>query len=626
MLRYLAIADLKHSYDHRLERASNALMREGSGWHLVFEAHGLRVFTRTYFRQHLCHPIGTSGVVLGDLFERRGDPLDDTAAAPTRLSPGACQKLITSKGRDLITGYWGDYVGLVFDASATSLHVVRAPTGFLPCHYLRIGRATIFFSHVADVVSLRMAQPTPTDSYLYDRVFGGGQRRVAEPLSGVSTCLRGQCLQLSSTNQDVTWEPLCYWHPLTFEGAAHLIEDPDLAARTMRAAIRSAVHTRAAQYPGILHRLSGGLDSSIVLGCLKEAPSRPRLACYTYYWPGRSVDERPWAQLAARDAGCPCIEQPLDPSDFDLSSLPDIPLSSEPLSLLDLLHRHRNEYPLAKSQGAAALFCGEGGDSGFGRHSIAFCLVQYLQHHGFGKSTLSLARDIALSTHQTAWRILYKSLQYWLFGCNASAQRANSLLGMQLVNPAALEALSAERRYPHPWFGHLKDVPWSTIYQLGMLLYEADPLDDLTSHSNTPELISPLYDQPVVELLLRIPAYLHFESGRERGLARRAFASDVPSPILNRLWKDRVPGLAETLMERHMAVLRETLLDGVLMRKSLLNRQATEAALSTRSGKNSVLTGEIMQLLDLELWARNWESIPSLSADRRHPEPLVLSS
>jgi asparagine synthase (glutamine-hydrolysing) len=130
----------------------------------------------------------------------------------------------------------------------------------------------------------------------------------------------------------------------------------------------------------------------------------------------------------------------------------------------------------------------------------------------------------------------------------------------------------------------------------------------------------------VVELLLRIPAYLHFESGRERGLARRAFASDVPSPILNRLWKDRVPGLAETLMERHMAVLRETLLDGVLMRKSLLNRQATEAALSTRSGKNSVLTGEIMQLLDLELWARNWESIPSLSADRRHPEPLVLSS
>lgn len=619
MLHYLAIADLRHSSDLRLKRAIDVLMREGSDWYLMFEAHGLFVFAQPRSHRQLCRAIGTSGVVLGDLFERRYEPLDDTAAHPARLSTEDCRKLVASRGRDLTTAYWGDYVGFVFDASATALHVVRAPTGSLPCHYLRVGPVTIFFSHITDVVSLGIARPRPTDRYLHDRVFGGGRRRIAEPLSGVSTCLRGQCIQLNSRETETAWERHYYWHPLTFTGVAEMIEGANLAAHAMRASIRSTVHTRAAQYPSILHRLSGGLDSSIILGCLKEAPSHPRLACYTYYWPGRIANERPWAQLAAQDAGCPCIEQPLHPSAFDLSSLPDMRLSPEPVSILGLLHRRRNEHALAKSQDASALFCGDGGDSGFGRHSIALCLLQYLQHHGFGRNTFSLARDIALYTQQTAWRILYKSLQYWLFGCNASAQQDNRLRGMQLVNPAILEAQTPERHYPHPWFEHLHDVPWSTIYQLGMLLYEADLVDEIEPYSDTLDLISPLYDQPVVELLLRIPTYLHFESGRERGLARRAFRNDVPSPILNRLWKDRAPGLAETLVERYKTVLRETLLDGILMRKCLLNRRSIETALSTRAGKNSVLTGEIMQLLDLELWVRNWESKPSFNAACYYP-------
>jgi len=626
MLRYLVIADLKNSLDHRLERAIDALTRKSSGWRLVFEGSGVCIFTKTYSHRQLCHTMGMSGVVLGDLFERSSEPLDDTATSRAQLSPDACEKIVTSKGQDLITSYWGDYVGFVFDSPVTTFRAVRAPTGSLPCHYLRIGRAVIFFSHISDVVALGMAKPKPTDSYLHGRVLGGGQQRMADPLSGISTCLRGQCIQLDPSKRDVGLERHTYWHPLTFDGAADLIQDPDLSARAMRATIRSTVHSRAAQYSSILHRLSGGLDSSIVLGCLKDTPSSPHLTCYTYYWPGRIADERPWAQLAAEEAGCPCIEQPLSLSTFDLSSLPDLPLSLEPVPLLELLHRYRNERSLANSQNAAALCCGDGGDSGFGRHSIALCLVQYLQHHGLGRNTLGFSRDIALYTQQTAWRILYKSLQHWLFGCSAAVQPGNSLRNMQLVNPALLEVQRPERRYPHPWFEHLDDVPWSTIYQLGMLLYEADPFDDIASHTNAPDLISPLYDQPVVELLLRIPTYLHFESGRERGLARRAFKDDVPSPILNRLWKDRAPGLAETLVERHKVALREALLDGTLMRKGLLNRPATEAALSPRSRKNSVLTGEIMRLLDLELWARNWGNIPSLNENPFCSQPLVLSS
>jgi asparagine synthase (glutamine-hydrolysing) len=121
-----------------------------------------------------------------------------------------------------------------------------------------------------------------------------------------------------------------------------------------------------------------------------------------------------------------------------------------------------------------------------------------------------------------------------------------------------------------------------------------------------PEVIAPLYSQPATELFLRIPLYVHFHGGRERGLARQAFAQEVPEEILRRTWKDRAPGFLDRLVQRHRKFLRELLLDGVLVKERLLNRDALEDALSDRISNSPVYPGELLRHLDVEIWARHW--------------------
>ena len=66
----------------------------------------------------------------------------------------------------------------------------------------------------------------------------------------------------------------------------------DEAVVSLRETTVGCEHAWASCYDGIVHNLSGGLDSSIVLSCLKSAPSRPRVTCLNYFTTGPNEDER----------------------------------------------------------------------------------------------------------------------------------------------------------------------------------------------------------------------------------------------------------------------------------------------------------------------------------------------
>ena len=51
----------------------------------------------------------------------------------------------------------------------------------------------------------------------------------------------------------------------------------------MRSAVQAATSSWATLHPSLLLRLSGGLDSSIVAGCLGRRPNKSRFAAYTYF-------------------------------------------------------------------------------------------------------------------------------------------------------------------------------------------------------------------------------------------------------------------------------------------------------------------------------------------------------
>src|SRR5262249_17303481 len=137
----------------------------------------------------------------------------------------------------------------------------------------------------------------------------------------------------------------------------------------------------ASCYPDIVHRLSGGLDSSIVLGCLREAPSRPRITSLNYFAKGADGDERRFARAAAAAAHCRLIERERY-AQFRLEALWGIAKCPCPSMYLGHVELGAAEGQLAREVGAGAIFGGGGGDPLFFQCQHTLAAVDYAYRHG----------------------------------------------------------------------------------------------------------------------------------------------------------------------------------------------------------------------------------------------------
>ena len=607
MFRYIALVwKISSEQQSRTAESLDGRLRARK-WSSAFESKGLRIFcvdagSGTLRVQLLANE---SGGVLGTLFERNRDIDDDAPARIAALTARSCEAILASEGRWLIERCWGNYVALVRDASSGVVRVLKDPTGNLPCFTTRFEDVTIVFSHVGDCVDLGLPRFTIDRDSLRSRVLGFNDLQRGA-LREIAQVRRGECVEIDPGAQSPVRSSCIYWDPFAFVGTQGAIEKPDIAAAAVRATVRSCTQSLSSGHASLLHRLSGGLDSSIVAGCLGRASTHPRIACYTYFNPQGRSDERPWARLAAEHAGFEHLECPIVPADVSLADLVQPRAAPEPQSLLAYLVRSTVEHRLAVERNATAVFTGDGGDSGFCSDSLPYAVTDYVRRHGPRLAALRLASEVALRTERSSWAVLLSSLRRWMFGARMSDQLPALLMGSRLVSAQLRQGFAIPESYPHPWFSGLPHVPWDVIRRVGMLVATPDFYNVTDATRREPEIVAPLYAQPAVELFLRIPIHVHAEGGRDRGLARRAFAREVPEKILQRLWKDRAPGFHSELLLRNLDLVRELFLDGVLVSEGLLDRAAVEAALAPGPSKTEVLPVEIYRHLDVEIWARYW--------------------
>ena len=426
-----------------------------------------------------------------------------------------------------------------------------------------------------------------------------------DALNEVQRVYRGECVELrDQPRPDVR---TFHWHPLRFTAPSEAIEDVTYAARAIRATVRSCTHTLFREHRSGLLRLSGGLDSSIIAACLGNAPEQPRPGSYTYYTPGGRSDARPWARLAAARSGLQHEEHVVTAESVSLPLVLQAPALVEPTPVMGYIFRSTLEDRVARDHRATAVFCGDGGDSGFCGDTYAYAVSEHLHRRGLTLHAWHLATKVASLTEESTWTVMLKSLRRWLRGAGMEHQAKMLLPASRLLSQELRASYSQATHFPHPWLDDSTRIPWSLVRRLGALLMPPDPYN-VAKGARAPEVIAPLYSQPAMELFLRIPLDLHFYDGRERGLARHAFAGDVPMEILRRTWKDRAPGFLDELVQRHRKFLRELLLDGVLVHEGLLERAAVEDALSDRISTSLVYPGELLRHLEMEVWARHWNT------------------
>jgi asparagine synthase (glutamine-hydrolysing) len=534
------------------------------------------------------------GVVFGRLFDRDG------AAVPARLDEAESAKVIITRGGRLLDCYWGRYVAAIRDPADGAVRVLRDPSGTLPCFLTTYRGVTLIFSDIEDCVALQVMRFSVNWAYVAAFVPYSSLQIRDTGLLGVSELQPGEAVRISRgvLERSLVWNP--------FEVAKRQsLQDHDDAVIALHRTVRSCVHAWASVYPVILHNLSGGLDSSIVLSCLRDAPSRPALACINYFSTGRNEDERKYARLVARQSQVELIEQPLAFEQVMLAKLFEIRRTPRPWFYMYDLEHGPLESRLAASRGITGIFSGSGGDALFFQNRADLAVADHVFDHPFSLSLPRVALDAARVARVSMWPLLRAALGL-RFARRRWTPLAEAGRSRSLIRPDVIEAVRRSQTLQHPWFeqadGALPGVAWKV-----MSLSVPPAFYDSFNHETMPERVVPLMSQPLIELCLRIPTYVAIAGGYDRSVARNAFASDVPMEIIRRRAKGGVSRHNTNVLDANLGLIREVLLDGRLVREGLLDREWLEIYLSRETSPADFEYHEILhQHLCTEVWLQRW--------------------
>jgi asparagine synthase (glutamine-hydrolysing) len=588
-------------------RLRHHFLERSPGWLTVFDGAGLTVCCADSCPSSVSqiYPLADEhGVMVGRVFEKslihREQPGDEEPARVT-FDARKTARIIDSRCRELIASYWGQYVAFVKGDEPTHCWILRDPSGKQPCQHARLQGVDVYFVRLQDLervapISLSLNRDYVIGYLLFDSVC------VRETgVKEVSTVLPGECIEHHGDNRS----ELMYWNPLSI-AATDIVQDFDEAVQLTRRTVRACVHAWRSCFDGIVLKLSGGLDSSIVLACLSENLHRQRVMCINYFdTNGANSDERRFARRAAERAGCMLLEMEVD-ADFSLEPASRMPRTLFPFPWTYNVEKARTTNEMLLARRISGEFNGDGGDEVFYQGGLLPGAVDYAWLNGLRPGLISAALDDAILDQLSLWQVLRS---VWHYAVRKHPWHVRDLVDhdhQPLMVPAVREEARARRAVWHPLFRDQVELPPGKVGHAYLLTLGASNAYVPTGFEHVPVRVAPLMSQPVVELSLRTPLHVMRTGARDRAVARRAFAADLPPEIIARKSKCTGNSSMEDVIANNINFVRELLLDGYLVSERIVDGEQLRRFLTGEftGSKSGVM--EICTYLCVEAWARSW--------------------
>jgi asparagine synthase (glutamine-hydrolysing) len=406
---------------------------------------------------------------------------------------------------------------------------------------------------------------------------------VRELLAGFAVRIPGE-----AGRQDQAWSP---WDHVAAEE-----EEEGRAAERLERIVAHCVHSWAAAAGGrLLASVSGGLDSSIVAACLARAGIDA--VCLTMFADDPGGDERQFARALCDRLGLPLVERRYRLEDVDIAR----PLGAHlprPGDRTQAICYEQAHLDVAAEVGASAFMTGNGGDSVFGYSQSAAPVADRLLCHGPGMGVLGSLLDVCRQTGCSLFEAAAAAFRLAL-----RPPRYRCLPDPLFLDPALVAAFAAGA-CEHPWLDAPAGALPGKAAHVAWILRVQQCLEP--SRGAHLPVLNPLMSQPVVEACLRIPSWLWRSGGRDRSIARAAFARDLPPLVANRRVKGSPGHFAARLLDRFREPIRERLLGGHLARNRIVDRVALEQVLAGKRPLPDEQRVRILELTAAEAWLDSW--------------------
>lgn len=569
--RYVA-AIARRPNDPAFEDLLSRIDRRLAGWTVVLASRRTKVWVLTTGRTHMAFRRLPGGCLIGRDFPAPGAGEDEAG--------------------------WGAYISILQDEKDHAVAVYRDPSGRIDCWRTEADGGDLLFSHLDDVAGLSR-RPLRIDwDFLSFHLTQDYLHGEATGLVGVEEILPGQSVVYArgEVAKQMRWWP--------HEVAANVFPTRFDAQLAIREAAERAIGAWAKTYERIVLDLSGGLDSSIVLGLLRGSAQHPYVLGLNKISPGEEGDERRYAALAAEMHHIPIAER--TPSSLGLK-LSGARLSRAPRPRPRMLPIGYDEMgaEVGRAFDADAFFTGTGGDHLFFDHLPVVAAADVLDFSGAREPFLRTVGALARLSRSTVWQVFGAVAQDLL-----GQGRGLADLGPQqnrFLAPGVAAAADLAK-HVHPWaIQAALSAPPGKLKQI-VHLVELQNHYHRFGRAEIFDEVHPLLSQPVMEACLRTPAFMFAADGLQRGLARQAFADLLPEAIRTRRSKGGSTPYMIAFWRSRLPEMRELLLDGRLVERGLLNRDIMSDALTPMAVTAGRDQQSIITCLTTELWVRDAEA------------------
>jgi asparagine synthase (glutamine-hydrolysing) len=392
--------------------------------------------------------------------------------------------------------------------------------------------------------------------------------------------------------------PVQFWkHPFERD---HDQRTDSLPVREVKDAFLDAVRLRLRSDVPVGLLLSGGIDSSSILGAVKHAGEVDGLTALSVVSTDERADESHYADIAARHAGVRMVRLQIDLE--PLSVLRQLEeacwFNDQPFGTMSVV-AHRLLMERAHELGITVLLTGQGADEQLAGYNkfLYFHLYHLLRRHQLGALTRTLSGSLVQRTVLPHFR-LSEAKRYMRW----SRETGRSSLAGPYLRDASLAYVGPGESYEHrEWL----DVTSLSIPAL--LHYE-----DRMSMSWSREMRCPFMDYRLVELLAKLPPSEKLKGGWTKAIFRAAMRGLVPDEVL---WRRRKQGfdVPEESWSRGplSPAFRRLLVEEPLLAADLgfVDRAAVRAIYERYEARaRTVSYKEIFNLYCFETWLRRYES------------------
>lgn len=510
----------------------------------------------------------------------------------------------------------GMFAVAVWDGDRRRLVLARDRVGKKPLLWTTLADGSLAFaSELKALLQLpalrRELDPAALDAYLALQYVP----RDRTALRGVQRLLPGHTLVWEDGRVSV--EP--YWRL-----------EPETAARSeeewlerVRTTVRAAVRRRLIADVPLGALLSGGIDSTVVVGLMAEASSEP-VRTFTVGFSDPRYDERAAARVAASAFGTRHeeLEVEVDPVELvgALAWTVDEPLGDEAILPTLLISR------LAREHVTVALV-GDGGDESFAGYE-RYAAAGLADRLGRVPALPGLAARAlrALPSGRTTPRSrAFRAARLLEAAAAPPGRRYGSFLE---VFPAELRAelyepaFAAETGGAHDAADLLGPPPAPGV--AGLQLLDAGtylpgdllPKADLASMAASLELRAPLLDHEVLTLGVSLPGTLRTRGHTGKIALRRAFADLVPAELAARPKTGFGVPIGAWLAGELRELAHDLLLGPPARARGLFRPEAVARLLDEHESGRRDHAHRLWCLLVLELWQRCWLDPPAAPVTR----------